>query len=65
MQKLFGLSKSSSGRKTSRDLEKMLSEYSKSYNKVIKILLLGSGESGKTTIIKQMKILHVKGFSEE
>ena len=25
----------------------------------------GAGESGKTTIIKQMKILHVRGFSEE
>jgi hypothetical protein len=23
----------------------------------------GAGESGKTTIIKQMKILHVKGFN--
>lgn len=23
----------------------------------------GAGESGKTTIIKQMKILHVQGFS--
>lgn len=25
----------------------------------------GAGESGKTTIIKQMKILHVSGFSLE
>lgn len=25
----------------------------------------GAGESGKTTIIKQMKILHVQGFSLE
>ena len=25
----------------------------------------GAGESGKTTIIKQMKILHVQGFSDE
>lgn len=25
----------------------------------------GAAESGKTTIIKQMKILHIKGFSDE
>jgi len=33
--------------------------------KVIRILLLGSGECGKSTILKQMKILHCGGFSEE
>jgi len=66
LQKFFGFSKSASnGRKASKDVEKMLAEYSKTYNKVIKILLLGSGESGKTTIIKQMKILHVQGFSDQ
>lgn len=30
-----------------------------------KILLLGTGESGKTTIIKQMKIIHINGYTEE
>ena len=25
----------------------------------------GSGESGKSTIVKQMKIIHLKGYSEE
>jgi hypothetical protein len=33
--------------------------------RVMKILLLGPGESGKSTIFKQMKILHQQGFSPE
>ena len=33
--------------------------------KEVKILLLGSGESGKSTVVKQMKILHQEGFSVE
>lgn len=39
--------------------------FNESSEERIKILLLGSGESGKSTIVKQMKILHQEGYSDE
>uniref|UniRef100_A0A2A4IT67 Guanine nucleotide-binding protein G(F) subunit alpha n=1 Tax=Heliothis virescens TaxID=7102 RepID=A0A2A4IT67_HELVI len=47
----------------SKQIDREIKQWIKFYNQAIKLLLLGTGESGKTTIIKQMKILHVQGFS--
>ena len=32
---------------------------------IIKMLLLGAGESGKSTIFKQMKVINKDGYSEK
>ncbi|XP_059473720.1 guanine nucleotide-binding protein G(f) subunit alpha-like [Neocloeon triangulifer] len=57
--------KRATARRTSRELDKQLAGWSKPFQNAIKILLLGAGEAGKTTIIKQMKILHISGFSDK
>ena len=31
----------------------------------VKSVTSGTGESGKTTVTKQMKIIHIHGFSDE
>ncbi|KAK7889742.1 hypothetical protein WMY93_025302 [Mugilogobius chulae] len=48
-----------------KKIQKELKKQKKKERKEIKILLLGTGESGKTTFIRQMRIIHGKGFSEE
>eukprot|EP01126_Amoeba_proteus_P036097 TRINITY_DN3665_c0_g1_i19.p1 TRINITY_DN3665_c0_g1~~TRINITY_DN3665_c0_g1_i19.p1 ORF type:complete len:159 (+),score=22.59 TRINITY_DN3665_c0_g1_i19:98-574(+) len=47
------------------DIERTLQIDNKTQSNVIKLLLLGAGESGKSTVAKQMKIIHKNGFSEE
>jgi guanine nucleotide-binding protein subunit alpha len=45
-------------------IDRQIEEDSRKFRKECKILLLGSGESGKSTIVKQMKIIHQNGFTE-
>ncbi|XP_024058024.1 guanine nucleotide-binding protein G(o) subunit alpha isoform X3 [Terrapene carolina triunguis] len=49
----------------SKAIEKNLKEDGITAAKDVKLLLLGAGESGKSTIVKQMKIIHEDGFSGE
>ncbi|KAG8195259.1 hypothetical protein JTE90_028410 [Oedothorax gibbosus] len=51
-------------RRHSQTIDKQISQWMYEYQTTIKFLLLGAGESGKSTILKQMRILHVSGFSD-
>ncbi|KAK7790791.1 hypothetical protein R5R35_012050 [Gryllus longicercus] len=55
----------SKARRRSEEIDKQLGELAKQERNVIKILLLGAGESGKSTLVKQMKIIHSDGFTKE
>ncbi|OJJ51712.1 hypothetical protein ASPZODRAFT_148945 [Penicilliopsis zonata CBS 506.65] len=46
-------------------IEKVIKTDKKTLDRTIKILLLGAGESGKSTIIKQMRIIHAGGFPDD
>ncbi|XP_006750044.1 guanine nucleotide-binding protein G(olf) subunit alpha-like, partial [Leptonychotes weddellii] len=52
-------------RKVSRSIDRMLREQKRDLQQTHRLLLLGAGESGKSTIVKQMRILHVNGFNPE
>ncbi|XP_075248943.1 guanine nucleotide-binding protein subunit alpha-11-like [Convolutriloba macropyga] len=47
------------------EIEKQLRKDKRDARRELKLLLLGTGESGKSTFIKQMRIIHGKGYSEE
>ncbi|KAJ8362837.1 hypothetical protein SKAU_G00116680 [Synaphobranchus kaupii] len=49
----------------SAKLDRELYEHAKRELNVVKILMLGAAESGKSTLVKQMKIIHSHGFTNQ
>ncbi|RXN02201.1 Guanine nucleotide-binding protein G(o) subunit alpha [Acipenser ruthenus] len=49
----------------SEKIDRELYEYAKQELNVVKILMLGAAESGKSTLVKQMKIIHSHGFTHQ
>ncbi|XP_077979788.1 guanine nucleotide-binding protein G(o) subunit alpha-like [Glandiceps talaboti] len=52
-------------RERSDAIDRELMNMARDEQNIIKILLLGAGESGKSTLVKQMKIIHHDGFTQE
>ncbi|KAI8672461.1 hypothetical protein NCS56_00709000 [Fusarium sp. Ph1] len=52
------------GQARSRDIDRQIRQDEKRLSKEVKLLLLGAGESGKSTVLKQMKLIYSQGFSK-
>ena len=59
-----GKGKSYEAKKKDKELTQMLKKWKQEEQERVQILMLGIGESGKSTITKQMKIIHINGFSD-
>uniref|UniRef100_A0A8P4G1A9 Guanine nucleotide-binding protein subunit alpha n=1 Tax=Dicentrarchus labrax TaxID=13489 RepID=A0A8P4G1A9_DICLA len=52
-------------RRINDEIERQLRRDKRDARRELKLLLLGTGESGKSTFIKQMRIIHGTGYSDE
>ncbi|CAJ1070147.1 guanine nucleotide-binding protein G(q) subunit alpha-like [Xyrichtys novacula] len=52
-------------RRINDEIERQIRRDKRDSRREYKLLLLGTGESGKSTFIKQMRIIHGRGYSDE
>lgn len=52
-------------KRRSREIDAMLARERRAVRRLVKILLLGAGESGKSTFLKQMRIINGQEFDKK
>lgn len=52
-------------RRINQEIERMIRKSELENRRNVKLLILGTGESGKSTFIKQMRIIHGSGYNSE